>query len=203
MITRSSLIAAGVLFAGLAASPAFATNIALFAPVTVSDPSGLLGQNAGWGGGILADPSTITQGDWLPIGTQWNTNTVYWSGSIANSPVITINLGSLYNISSINLEADNNDTYRIAYQGQNNIWTVLADINPNRSWGLDMGSISGLNNVFAKALSISAIDGDGQYAVARLEAIGTTPLPAALPLFGSAILCLGALAQRKRKSATA
>jgi hypothetical protein len=54
------------------------TNVALGAAVTTSGTG--FGLSAGWGPGTLAAPSSLTDGVFLPVGTQWDLGTTYWQG---------------------------------------------------------------------------------------------------------------------------
>ncbi|MFL6699427.1 MAG: PEP-CTERM sorting domain-containing protein [Vitreoscilla sp.] len=200
MKTRISALLATAL---LAIAPfAGAANVAGGAAVTSTGTG--FGVSGGWCCGASAPLSTVTDGALLPVGTQWNTNTVFWSGDGTDtSDSLTITLAHASSITSLALEGDNNDTYSVSYLGLDSAWHALATISPNTdsSWGLGDGTAT-FAAVTATAFQITA-SGDGFYSVAEFQANGEAlpavpePTPSVMLLAG-----LGALALLVRRRST-
>lgn len=186
----------------VAAAPAHAEIVTLNSSVALTGSG--FGISNGWGGSLLALPSSVTDGVFLPTSQQWNTNTVFWGGGVPdNNDFITITLAQAALIDSLHLQGDVNDLYAVSYMDLEGGWRNLATIAPNTntSWGLGDGYAS-FAPVSARALRINAVGGDGSYSVAELQANGSAlavPEPATLLLalggIGAALL---PLARRRR-----
>jgi len=178
--------------------------VTLNSSVTLTGPG--FGNSNGWGGSLLAAPSSVTDGVFLPTSQQWNTNTVFWGGGAPDyNDFITITLAQAASIDNLHLQGDVNDLYSVSYMDLDGAWHNLATIAPNTntSWGLGDGYAS-FAPVSARALRIQATGGDGSYSVAELQANGSAlsvPEPATLLLalggIGAALL---PLARRRRAS---
>jgi len=180
------------------------TNVALGAAVLLNGSD--FGQDPGWGNGVLAAASTVTDGNIFAIGDRWNLNTVYWHD--AHCPEggdnILIALGHTSVINSIFLQADNNDQYKIEYHGTDHLWhplTTVAAAKP-QNWGLGNASYTLGSSVTADGFRISGVNGDNLYSVSEFQANGTAapvPEPESWGMLGLGLGVLGLLARRRKQ----
>jgi hypothetical protein len=203
------IVLAALLGASVVAN-AGVTDISLGASVT--EIGSTFGQSPGWGGAALAAPGSLTNGSFLPMGNQWNTNTVFWT---SNADYLQINLNGSYSISNIVLQADNNDIYQVSYL-HNGTWTTLGDLSPTISgtvngngtlnqngtisWGLGLGSGIG-QGITASSFRIQAVGGDNSYGVGQFQAYGVAAIPEpGVPVLMAAGLFALAFARRRFKA---
>lgn len=168
-----------------------ADNVALHKPVTVSGT----GIGMGWGG-PLAAAGTVTDGLFLGNNHPWDVDTVYWSGLDA---VVEIDLGGSFQLSSFTVEADNNDTYEIAYRS-GTTWQLAASVPFAFNFGgLQLRTIDLPAPVTADALRITATGGDNLYSVSELQAFAQpVPEPETYALMLAGLGLVGAIARRRR-----
>lgn len=143
-------------------------NVAYLADVA-SFGSGM-GDSAGamWGGGI-ARLDSVTDGEFNPVGQQWNYGSVYWSGLDTG---LTITLAHTASVNRLILEADNGDNYRIEFLDRANVWQSATTVNTDQSpTGQNLFGGPLLTPVVAKAFRITA-SGDNHYSVAEFQAFG-------------------------------
>lgn len=194
------LLTAAALISMAALSHA-STNVALGAAVSASGAD--FGNSGGWGGSSLAPLSSVVDGVYLPIGTQWNSGTTFWSGAYG-ADSITVTLAGAATVSNLTLQADNNDDYLVRYLDTSNVWQNLVTISPHRSWGMDMGFATLAAPVVAKAFSISAVGGDGYFSVSEFQADGVmvaaVPEPETYAMLLAGLGILGAVARRRKAS---
>jgi hypothetical protein len=192
---QRKLLAAAAL-ALCAGAAGASTNVALGGSVSLSGTD--YWNSPGWGAGAPAALSSLTDGAFLPNGTQWNLGTVFWTGAYgADTVYITLNQTSV--VTSISLQADNNDDYGIAYFDAGGIRHELLTISPNRSWGMDMGGAS-FAPITATAFAIYAVGGDGYNSVSEFQAFGApVPEPDTYALMVAGLAGVAAIARRRSK----
>jgi hypothetical protein len=120
---------------GLAA-PAAAVpfNVTQGKAVTATGDIGVIsgaGIGQGFGDATAFPPaplSSLVDGIYRPEGTYWQDGTVWWDeqhpGSANN--IVEIDLGGLYSISFLSIQADNNDSYGIFVRDRFGVWSGLA-----------------------------------------------------------------------------
>lgn len=129
-----------------------------------------MGDSAGalWGGGI-ARLDSVTDGEFTPIGQQWNFGSVYWSGEDTG---LTITLAHAASVDRLVLEADNGDNYRIEFLDLAGVWQPATTVNTDQfPDGQNLFGGPLLTPVVAKAFRITAT-GDNHYSVAEFQAFG-------------------------------
>jgi len=178
------------------------TNVALGAAVLLNGSD--FGQDPGWGNGVLAAGSTVTDGNTFELGHRWNLNTVYWHDTQA-SDTILIALGHTSIINSIFLQADNNDQYKVEYHGTDHLWhdlTTLAPPNPPINYGLGNVSYTLGAAVTADGFRITGVNGDNLYAVSEFQANGTAapvPEPESWAMLAAGFGLLGLMVRRRKQ----
>ena len=171
-------------------------NVAAGATVTASGTTGVM--TCCWAVGPLAPLSTITDGVFLPEGSIWQTNTVWWDERHAPSlnNVIDIDLGGNYLVDRFTLQADNNDNYIVAYRDWGGSWTTLGFFPGVAGFGMTTRGVGPGWNLQASAFRIDAFGGDEFYSVSEFQAVGV-PEPGVLALLGLGIA--GAVRRRRGK----
>ena len=104
------VVTCSLLLISVSSARADVTNVALGAPVELKGAPFFTG---GWGGGLTVEPSTVTDGVFLPRSTQWDQGAVWWDSHDGQDRYMEINLGHLYRIESFIVQADNNEAYEI------------------------------------------------------------------------------------------
>ncbi len=163
-------------------------NIAQGADVTVIQGSA---------NGSLA---SLTDGVFLPRSTQWQTNTIWWSGL---NTVLEVDLGSVYQIYAAKLQCDDNDSYAIDYLSTiDDQWYRLWSVPNFDAFGWGMQTRPNVDDdsqwqilaapIDAQKVRVYATGGDNAYSVSELQF--AVPEPVSLMMLG-----LGALALARRK----
>ena len=178
-MNKKYLLALAVAFA----VPVLADNVALGKPVTITGDVGVI--TCCWPDATVYPPaplSSITDGVSLTEQTEWQDGTVWWDefwpGSADN--IIEINLNGLYRVTSVLIQADNNDVYGISYRDAVGNWAPLFNA-PGIFPGFGMMTRTApVGPVDATAFRIDASGGDAFYSVSEFQAQGTAvPEPSA------------------------
>ncbi|HNX90855.1 MAG TPA: discoidin domain-containing protein [Candidatus Omnitrophota bacterium] len=152
------------------------------------------------GNGLYNNSEALISDGYIPAEyTGWTDSAcTYWNGT---SAYFTLDLGRVYNLSSLTLSVDNNDSYRIDYSLNKSSWGFLTTINSgdgNVSWGMDTFENVPVSAT-ARYLRIFSIGGDNSYSIGELNVAGTaTPEPASMILFGIGGLAITAVRNRKK-----
>lgn len=196
------MAAAAVAVATAPAAPsAGAVNVALGKPVTITGEVGVI--TCCWPDATVFPPaplSSIVDGLFLPAGTEWQTGTVWWDeanpGSLNN--IIEIDLGGLFPIRFVSIQADNNDSYAVSYRDQFDVWQLLGTAGPFGGPGMQIRSGTFFPPFEASAFRIDAFGGDGFYSVSEFQAV-PEPTSLALVLIALALFSASVRARAARR----
>lgn len=93
----------------------------------------------GWGSGQVVGADTVVDGTFVPRGNQWDQGPVWWDSHDDEDRWIKLDLGCVYVIDSLIIQADDNDAYKLQYWDlDTNTWQLAWDV-PNYDafgWGM-------------------------------------------------------------------
>lgn len=171
------------------------SNVALGKAVTLNGTF----FTGGWGGGLTVGKETVVDGVFFPRATRWDQGAVWWDENYGKA-TIEIDLGGLYNINSLIVQADDNDTYRVSYWAFGS-WQTAWDVpyafdygmqtRPNPNDDTQKYLLPGV--ITTNKLQFEATGGDVLYSVSEIQAYGSAaPLPNTLLLLASGLVGLRA-----------
>ncbi len=186
-----SVLATSALLVSSGAQAVAESNVALLKPVTLTQGTTL--------GAAL---STLTDGTFLGVGTEYTTGTVFWATS--NAPVFELDLGAVYSISSIKLEHDNNDTYLALYPLGTGVGMASFSQAPTAG-GMNQTSFLFSSPITASKLTFIGLGGDGLYALSEIQVTGVAvvPEPGSYGMMLAGLALMGGVIARRRRSKSA
>lgn len=133
--------------------------------------------------GFEGDSAAVTDGILLEPESEWDgSGTLYWRDETL---IIQFDLGSIYELSEIVLQVDNNDRYRVMVSEDGLEYNDLVDILPEHGavgYGLDTFRAGpegedylpelAFQPVRARYLRLQAVEGDAAYSLAEFQAFG-------------------------------
>lgn len=206
--------------AALAASAAASTtaaaqNVAFGKPVTANGVFGVLRDGSQWAPTATppADPSTLTDGSFLPEATLWTSGTIWWDAFLPRSEnnSLIVDLGSVLRLDRVRLQADDNDTYLVDFRtGTSGPWSSLLTFDPLGSYGMVTRPEQSLGVVEARQVRVrgsngaSGQAGDSYYSVSELEVFASTvPEPGPFALVAGGVALAGAVVRRRARQTSA
>jgi hypothetical protein len=158
------------------AAPAFSGNVAKNKPVA--------GWGAfftgGWGNGLTADFSTVTDGNIFAKGHPWDQGTVWWQEDIdTEQNFLKVFLGPrVYKINKIIIQVDNDDEYVVSWEDKREAYAASNPqkvvVTPEEHWGMDKPVTLRVDAVTDAFKIEHFVDGkgDNMYSVSEFQAVG-------------------------------
>ena len=195
-----ALVVATVVGAPLGAQ----VNVAQGKPVTLEGTFGVLRPGSTWAPAPPPAPaSTVVDGVFRPEETTWTDQTLWWDALAAGSEnnAVIIDFGSVFNIASFTLQADDNDYYGLDFRvGASDPWTTLGNFGPAGSFGMITRGQYTAYPFTASQVRLRGVAGDSYYAISEFQAIITTPEPGSMALVATGLLALVAVPRRRRNA---
>ncbi len=154
--------------------------------------------------------NTLVDGVFLPQSHQWDQATVWWDAHRPNAVnnYITINLGDTFNIESLIVQADDNDSYILEYWDGDS-WELTWDIPVVGGWGMQTRPNKADNNeryilssiIVTDALRFSGNTGDKYFSVSEIQAYGAPiPEPSTIFLLGFGLTVIMGFRKKFRRN---
>ncbi|MFZ2873944.1 MAG: hypothetical protein WAZ94_05620 [Phycisphaerales bacterium] len=163
-------------------TPVLAQNIALNKPVSIVAGAGSVLPPA-------APPSVVTDGVFLNEATPYSdaaavAGSIRWNTGAAGSATIEIQLGGLFSIDGIIVQADDNDALAVSYLGPEGTFLPLYNV-PYVSVGFGFRTRPGASHVTYANLTpvetttirVTNAGGDGYYGISELQLRGVPVSP--------------------------
>lgn len=200
---KKTFVASALLLVSLLlTSNAFAVNVALNAAVSLEGTFFSARPATAWPSGSAGTQGlidSVVDGVFLPEGTQWDQNTLWWDEGFQDGVVnrVLLDLGAEYFISSFRVQADNNDVYQISYLDSGS--AAWVNVGAVAGWGMMTRPELFLpSTIQTSMIAITAVAGDGYYALSEVQAEGSAvPEPATMLLMGAGLAGLAGLKRKK------
>ena len=139
--------------------------------------------------GLVVDVDTVVDGEFLPESQCWDEGAVWWEdpaafetggASATKDRWIELDLGNVYVLEGVIVQADDNDAYLLSYRDPDSgAWSALWMVPPAYTFGMttrpvqdDRTLMQALPGVVADAVRFEAESGDGMYSVSEIQLFG-------------------------------